>query len=38
MQAKLTYERVCSSLEELRMSAALTVLDNARRIPSPAAG
>lgn len=28
MQAQLTYERVCSSLEELRMSAALTVLDN----------
>ena len=28
MQAQLTYERVCSSLEELRMSAALSVLDN----------
>lgn len=28
MQAQLTYERVCSGLEDLRMSAALTVLDN----------
>lgn len=28
MQAELTYERVCTGLEDLRMSAALDVLDN----------
>lgn len=28
MQSELTYERVCVGLEDLKMSAALDVLDN----------